>query len=285
MVPHRQPQAAIDRSRAGSTFRNDMLWLLLPGFALLGLYQFGRLLPGAVLLAFWTASAMLIALGHFLRLRIRRRAWLQAYVAPASRLQHWLRGGALALFLRAALAALLAATLMVGTLRLAASDELLLLLASLPLLAALRWVAEYSLASHVASSYRPEAVWRLTLALTFVILCAALLASAWWRAGPDFTAVTLEQAAWHMALQEQARNATLEQVLGLAGAIEGVRWWLAQNALPQFQWPLLELLGWLLLLLESVLFVWSWLHCCVGVMLMRTLWEPSGVAPDIHAPP
>lgn len=284
MVPKQQQETATHRPEAESTFRDDMLWLLLPGFALLGLYRFGRLLPDAALFAIWLATAMLIALGHFLRLRIRRRAWLQAYVAPSSRLQHWLRGGALAFFLRALLAALLAVVLMVGAMRLAASDELLLLLASLPLLAGLRCSAERGLARHISSLYRPEAAWRLTLTLTFVVLCAGLLAQAWWRPGPDFTAVTLEQAAWHLALEEQARSAVLEQALGLAGAIEGVRWWLAQNGLPRLQWPLLELFGWLLLLIESAVFVWAWLHCCVGMMLMRTLWEPSRAAFDPHAP-
>lgn len=284
MVSSRQQQAATKLPNASSAFRDDMLWLLLPGFALLGLYRFGRLLPDSALIAIGLATATLIALGHFLRLRIRRRAWLQAYVAPASGLQQWLRGGALALLLRVLLAALLAIALMIGTLRLSGSGELLLLLASLPLLAALRWSAERGLARHISSNYRAEAAWRLALTLTFVMLCAGLLAQSWWRPGPDFTAVTLEQAVWHMALEEHANSRVLEQALGLAGAIEGVRWWLAQNGLPRLQWPLLEFFGWLLLLVESAVFVWAWLHCCVGIMLMRTLWEPSRVAFDPNPP-
>lgn len=263
---------------AKSAFRDDMLWLLLLGFALIGFYRFGRLLPDAAIFAIWLTTTMLIALGHFLRLRIRRRAWLEAYVAPASGLQQWLRGGALAFLLRLLLATALAIVLMIGALRLHGSEELLLLLASLPLIAALRWGAGQGLGRHVAPSYLPEAAWRVALLLTFAILCTGLLAWSWWRPGPDFTAVTLDQAAWYLALQEEASSAVLEQALGLAAALEGVRWWLAQHALPRLQWPLLELLGWLLVLAESAVFVWAWLHCCVGIMLMRTLWEPSRVA-------
>ncbi len=256
-----------------SAFRDDLLWLLPLGFALIGLYRFGRLLPDAAILAIWLSTTLLIALGHFLRLRIRRRAWLQAYVSPASVLQHWLRGGALALLARVFLAAALALALVIGALRLHGPEELLLLLTSLPLIAALRWGAGRQLKGHISPYYLPESAWRVTLALTFLILCSALLAQSWWRAGPDFTAVTLDQAAWHMALEEDASSAVLEQALAVAAAMEGVRWWLAQHGLPRLQWPLLELLGWFLVLLANALFVWAWLHCCVGMMLMRKLWD------------
>jgi len=283
MVRQTQQETLSHASDPGPSFRDDMLWLLLLGFGLLGLYRFGRLLPDLAVLAVWLASTLLIALGHFLRLRIRRQAWLRAYVAPSSGLQRWLRGGALAWLLRVLLASVLAIALMVGALRLKGTEALLLLLGSLPLIAALRWGAGRVLSRHVAASYRPEAAWRVALTLTFVMLCAALLAQAWWRPGPDFTAVNVDQAAWHLALEERASSAILEQALSLAGGIEGVRWWLAQNGLPRLQWPLLELLGWLLVLLESAVFVWAWLHCCVGIMLLRTLWKPSHVAPDAVA--
>lgn len=275
MVNPARHEASAKLPAASSTLSSDLLWLLLLGFALLGLYRFGRLLPDSAVFAIWAATTMLIALGHFLRLRIRRRAWLQAYVAPSSVLQHWMRGGVLALLIRVVFAAVLAIALMVGALRLHGTQDLLLLLASLPLIAALRWGAERGLMHHVSPHYLPEAAWRVTLLLTFVILCSGLLAQAWWRPGPDFSAVTLDQAAWYLALEERASSAVLEQALALAGAIEGVRWWLAQHGLPRLQWPLLELLGWLLVLVESAVFVWAWLHCCVGVMLMRTLWKPS----------
>ncbi|MCC5886334.1 MAG: hypothetical protein JJT88_07855 [Gammaproteobacteria bacterium] len=268
-----------------SALTDDLLWLLLPGFALVGLHGFGRLLPDGAVLAVWLITTALIGLGHFLRLRIRRRAWLAAYVAPSSVLQRWLRGGALALLLRVLLAAALALVLMIGALRLRGSGELLLLLASLPLMAALRWGTERRLSHHVSLHYLPESAWRVTLGLTFLILCAGLLAQAWWRPGPDFSAVTLDQAAWRLALAEQANSALLEQALAMAGAMDGVRWWLAQHGLPRLDWPLLELLGWLLVLLESAVFVWAWLHCCVGVMLMRTLWEPSHAAADAVSTP
>lgn len=263
-----------------STFSDDLLWLLLPGFALIALYRFGRLLPDSAVIGIWLTITLLIAVGHFLRLRIRRRAWLRAYVAPASGLQRWLRGGAVALLLRMLLAAALAVALMIGALRLKGPGELLLLLASLPLITALRWGATRGLARHISAHYLPESAWRVALGLTFVILCAGLLAQAWWRAGPDFTAVTLDQAAWYMALEEDASSTVLERALAFAGAVEGVRWWLAQHGLPRLEWPLLELLGWLLVLIESAVFVWAWLHCCVGIMLMRTLWNPSDAATD-----
>jgi len=263
-----------------STFSDDMLWLLLLGFALLGLYRFGRLLPDTAVLVLWLTTTVLIALGHFLRLRIRRQAWLHAYVAPSSALQQWLRGGLVALLIRTLMAAALAVALIIGTLRLTGPGELLLLLASLPLLAGLRWGAGRSLARHISPHYLPESAWRVAIALTFVILCTGLLAQSWWRPGPDFTAVSLDQAAWYLALEESAESAVLERALAVAGAMEGVRWWLAQHGLARLQWPSLELLGWLLVLLKSAVFVSAWLHCCVGVMLMRTLWETSDAASD-----
>lgn len=247
----------------------DLLWLLLPGFAALFLHQTGRLWPDTVMVAIWLLLTIVISCGLFLRLRIRRRAWLEGYVAAASPLHRWLRGGSIALLLCLFAAALLALILLSGLLRLQSNDELLLLLASLPLLVLLRWASTRLLATHVATVYLPEAGWRLASTVTLVLLCTALLAAAWWRPGPDLSQLSLEQAVWQLALQERAESALLEQVLALAAAIDGVGWWLAQHILPRLQWPLLELLGWLLVLLHSAVFVWAWLHLCSGTLLLR----------------
>ncbi len=252
---------------------DDLLWLLPLGFALVLLHQLGRLLADVGIVIVWVAATILIGFGSFLRQRIRRRAWLTAYVAPTSPLARWLRGGILLLAAQLLLAAALAVVLLAGTLRLASPGELVLMLAALPLLVLLRSSAERLFAPHISAHYLPEAAWRCALLTTFVLLCGALLASALWRPGPDFSHVSLEQAAWHMAAREDARSDLLARALAAAGALEGVRWWLAQHALPRLEWPLLLWLGWALVLLKSAVLVWAWLHCCAGAMLFRSLWE------------
>lgn len=252
---------------------DDLLWLLPLGLALLLLHQLGRLLADIGVVIAWATATLLIGLGGFLRQRIRRRAWLTAYVAPTSPLARWLRGGVVLLATRLLLAAALAVILLAGIPRLHGPDELLLMLAALPLLVLLRSSAERLFAPHISEHYLPEAAWRCALLTTFVLLCAALLAAALWRPGPDFSDATLEQAAWHLAAREDARSDLLARVLTAAGALEGVRWWLAQHALPRLDWPLLLWLGWALVLVKSAVLVWAWLHCCAGAMLLRTLWE------------
>ena len=263
------------RTRHVATFSQgatrDLLWLLPLGAALLGLYQYGRVLTEPVLILVGATSALLIGFGSFLRVRLRRRAWLDAYVASASPLQRWLRGGVLLLALRLLVAMFLAAMLIVGTLRLHAPNEHLILLAALPLLALIHHGAAALLARHVSAVYLPEAAWRVAMPLTFVLLAGGLTVTALWRPGPDFRLVSLENAVWYLAVREQAASPVLEQLLQGAAALEGLRWWLAQQVLPRLELPLLEGLGWVLVLLQNALLVWAWLHCCAGIMLFRAL--------------
>jgi len=247
----------------------DLLWLLPLGAALLGFYEYGRVLSDPVLAAIGICIALVIGLGSFLRVRLRRRAWLGAYVAASSPLQRWLRGGLLLLGLRLCVAAALAAVLIVGTLRLHAPIEHLILLAALPLLAIIHHGSLALLTRHVSAVYLPEAAWRITMPLTFLLLAGALTMIALWRPGPDFSLVSVENAVWYLAIREQAASAALEQLLQGAAALEGLRWWLAQQVLPRLELPLLEGLGWILVLLQNALLVWAWLHCCAGLMLMR----------------
>lgn len=252
---------------------DDLLWLLPLGFGLVALQHFGRLLPDSGVIMVWSVMTLLIGSGAFMRVRVRRRAWLEAYVAAGSPLRRWLRGGALLLLTRLLLAGGLAAVLFVSILRLHAPVEVVLLLVSLLLLVGLRALATRTFGRHVSAHYLPESAWRFTLTLTFVALCAALMSLAMWRPGPDFAHATLEQAAWHLAIREEAASPLLLQALSIAAALEGVSWWLAQHALPRLEWPLLQWLAWLLVLAKSALFVWAWLHCCVGTMLLPTLWK------------
>src|SRR5690606_24875439 len=123
------------------------------------------------------------------------------------------------------------------------------------------------LAAHTNDAYLPELAWRCTAAVVGTAMVGALLALAFHPVYPELGGATLEQAVWHMVDRERARSGAAETLLQLAAAKDGLRLWLAQQLMPQPGASLGQALGWLAVLAEEVLFVWSYLLLCSGVLL------------------
>lgn len=240
---------------------------LLAATALLWVYHlFARTLPTGALLAVWAALAVVIAAGLFWRARIRRRAFLRAYVAPASPLTRWLRGGRLLAARQLLLAVVLALLLAVALIR-ADTRVWLVLVAAIPVLAVVQVILRRGLAVHISPGFLPELSWRITLGVVGVALFAAVTAIAAHLDYPDFAAVSLERAVWHLVDAERARSDAALTLLQLAAAKDGARLWLAQQLMPVPGAVLGQLAGWLVVVAEQALFVWSYLLMCNGIVI------------------
>lgn len=245
----------------------DLLCLLGAAALAWSYHLFARVLPTAVQLACWAAFTLLIAVALLNRARIRRRAFLAVYVADASPLQRWLRGGPLLALRAALLGGVLALLLMVALARSADPRSWVALIASGPALVLLRaWLAG-RLSGHAGALYLPILSWRAAATPVGAALTVLLAWLALHQAYPDFAGVSLERAVWHMVDQEQARSGLFEALLQAAAAKDGLRLWLAQQLMPAPATSLVQLLGWLLVLAAEVLFVWSYLLMCHGIML------------------
>ncbi len=245
----------------------DMLYLLGLTFLLWVYHVYARTLPGPALAAAWLLMTLLIGSGLFWRARIRRRAFIAAYLAPGSGLAHRLRGGVLLAARHGLLAGLLAAFLTVAIVRVPDARVWLLLAANVPVLVFVQLALRRALASHVNLRYLPELSWRLALLVTGAALFAAVLALALYRDYPDLGSVSMERAVWHLVDQERARSDTALLLLQLSAAKDGLRLWLAQQLMPVPGTSVLQLLGWLIILMEEALFVWSWLLACAGLLI------------------
>lgn len=225
------------------------------------------MLPTTVLVGAWALFTALIATALLQRARIRRRAFLAVYVAAASPLQRWLHGGVLLTVRPLLLGALLALFLMVALARLGDHRAWLALIASGPALVLLRawWLRR--LAGHTGELYLALLSWRMAALGVGAVLTVLLTWQAFQQVYPDFTGVSLERAAWHMVDQEHARSGLAEVLLQVAAAKDGLRLWLAQQLMPAPAASLLQLLGWLLVLAEEVLFVWSYLLMSHGTLI------------------
>jgi len=236
-----------------------LLWLL---------FLYARVWTTPVALGLWLLLTALVARGLFLRARLRRRAWLQMYLHPDSALVPRLGGGALLLALQLVLAAVLALLLMV---MMARGDPRMWiwLIGSALLLPMLARLLGRLLAAHANPVWREELAWRVAAVIAGTALLLVFTVQAYMQSYPDFTAVTLEQAVWHLVDQEQARSEATLAVLQAAAAAEGVRLWLAQQLLPTPAGSLWQALVWVLLLAQEALFVWSYLLACRGIVLMH----------------
>lgn len=250
-----------------SRLLRDLLCLLgAAGLAWL-YYVFARVLPTAVQVVLWVLFATLIATALLQRARVRRRAFLAVYVAEQSPLQRWLRGGVMLLLRPALFGALLGLLLMTA---LARSDQQwtwVALIASGPAVVLLRSGLQSRLEKHVGALCLAVMSWRAAAVPVGAALTALLAWLAFQQAYPDFAGVSLERAVWHMVDQEQARSGPAEILLQAAAAKDGLRLWLAQQLMPAPASSLLQLLGWLLVLAEEVLFVWSYLLMCHGILI------------------
>lgn len=227
-----------------------------------------RLLPTAVVIACWGLFAAAIAAGLFRRARIRRLALLAVYVAAGSPWQQRLRGGLVMAASALLLGGVLALVLALGLARLEPAAAWLALAMAMPVLVGLRRILHHRLAPHAAAAYLPLLSWRAAALLTGLVLLAVLVALAAQQAYPDFSGVSLERAAWHMVDQQHARSGLAQALLQGMAAFDGLRLWLAQQLMPNPGTSVLQLLGWLLVLAEGMLFVWSYLLMAYGVLTM-----------------
>ncbi|HEY8519421.1 MAG TPA: hypothetical protein VIN61_05030 [Gammaproteobacteria bacterium] len=249
------------------------LALLAVTAALWLLHVFGRTLPTGALVAAWLAMTAAMGFALFRRARIRRAAALGAYLREGSALRHRFRGGWLMASTRLALGAALALALLLAVLRLDDGRAWAALVASAPVLgAAVLWLQQ-RLAAHANAVYLPELAWRLAAAAVGVVLVAVLVALAFHRAYPALGDATLEQAVWHMADAERARSAFAQALLQAAAAKDGLTLWLAQQLMPEPGASLADALGWLVVLGEETLFVWSYLTLCSAWLLPITYSE------------
>lgn len=244
-----------------------MLCLLVAAALAWGYYTYSRILPTPALAAAWGLFAALIAMALLRRARIRRRAFLAVYVAAESPLQRWLRGGVPLALRPLLLAAVLALLLMVALARLDDYRVWLALIAAGPVLVLVRAWLLGRLANHAGPLYLPILSWRLAALLVGGGLTALLVWLAFHQAYPAFAGVSLERAVWHLVDQEHARSESAQVLLQAAAAKDGLRLWLAQQLMPAPATSLVHLLGWLLVLAEEVLFVWSYLLLSHGLLI------------------
>lgn len=246
----------------------DLFCLVAAAAAAWLFHLYVRLLPTVVVTACWVLLAGTIAAGLFRRARVRRRALLAVYIAAGSPWQPHLRGGLVMRARALLLGGVFALALALGLARLESAMAWLALATAMPVLVGLRRVLHERLAPHAAAAYLPLLSWQAAALGTGLALLGVLVALAAQQAYPDFSGVSLERAAWHMVDQEHARSGLAQALLQGMAAFDGLRLWLAQQLMPSPGTSVLQLLGWLLVLAEGMLFVWSYLLMAFGVLTM-----------------
>jgi hypothetical protein len=257
---------SITRPRASLLLR-DVLLSLVAVAGLWLVHAYGRVMPVGLVVAVWLSLAALIALGLFWRNRIRRQALLGAYLATGSGLFRWLRGGWLMAIRHFVVGAVLAAALGVALVRVTEPATWSVLVLGAPLMVIARGAVDWLLRTHVNARYLSELSWRVAIVAVGLALFGALVALGLHREYPHFGQASLEQAVWHMVDRELARSAAFEMLLQMAAAKDALRLWLAQQLVPGVGTALLRLMAWSIVLAEEVLFVWSYLLFCNGVVV------------------
>ena len=236
--------------------------VVLWGYAL-----YAPVLSTPAIAAVWLLVAAVMVSALFPRKRLRRQAWLRAYVHENSVWQRRLRGGPLLWAWQMVKALVLSAFLVIILVRVREVELWRLMVAGVLGLVVVRSFVDRGFRRELNTRYRPEFVWRLSLLVTGSGLVVALVFLAFLRPQPDFTEASLAQAVWHQVDQEAARSGVLHEGLRLLAAKEGVQLWLAQNlgGLPVAGWPVVVLV-WLMVFVEQALFVTALLLLCNGVL-------------------
>jgi hypothetical protein len=244
-----------------------MLALLALAAAAWLVHLFGRVLPtgGAALVLIGLATP--IAVGLARRGRLRCAAFRQAYLRSDGALSRQLGGGALIYVRAALLGGVLALVLFVALVRLEDAAAWIILVVGAPAAALVFTAFRRALAGQFTARYLPEIAWRLTSVVVGLVMAAPLVALAFHRPYPDVGGVDLERAVWHFVDQERARSAPAQVLLQLAGVKDGLRLWLAQQLMPEPGLSARHALGWLIVLAEEAVFVWSYLlFLCPGLI-------------------
>ena len=254
--------------------------MTVPAFrmlALLGLaaaawlvHVFGRVLPtwGAALVVVGLAAP--ISLGLARRGRLRCAAFRAVYVRPESAVGRRLGRSALIRVRAALLGLVLALVLFSALVRLADREAWAVLVVGAPAAAGAFVLWENVLRRTFTERYLPEIAWRLTVAVVGAAMAAALVWLAFHRPYPDMSDVTLEQAVWHFVDQERARSAPAQILLQLAAVKDGLKLWIAQQLMPEPGLSAGQAVGWLIVLAEEAVFVWSYLSFLCPVVIGST---------------
>jgi hypothetical protein len=165
------------------------------------------------------------------------------------------------------LAAALALVLMLTIIRLEDSAAWVVLVASGPAFVLVRALAARMFRRHARRGYLPELAWRVTAAVVGAFMFAALVWLAFHRPYPALGGVGIDQAVWHFVDAEQARSAWVAILLKIAAAEDGVRLWLAEQLMPRPGASLVQAAGWLIVLAEDAVFVWSYLLLYGGMVI------------------
>jgi hypothetical protein len=247
-----------------ASYKELQLMLALLGLIAL-LLLIARLLPrmqSAYVLVSWAVLWLPMLALLFWRRRAARRAWLSVYLNESSVWRTRLRGGLLMLLGQALASGALSLALLVSLARGIPSVSWSVLIAFVPVWA-LGWrVLGRYLRSHAVNAYLPLATGGVLRWLCGSAILAVLAAAALWQPYPDLGAVSLYDAARYFALQQQAQSGLLLRLLEVAAALDGARHWLAQHWLDGVPGLALQLIAWMLVLVQEWLFVWPYLLLC-----------------------
>ncbi|MDX1492284.1 MAG: hypothetical protein R3332_13465 [Pseudohongiellaceae bacterium] len=232
-------------------------------------YLYARVATAPLLAPFYLLVWAAMTRGLLLRAKMRRHAWLYAYLQEHSALFKALRGGLIMWALSITLAALLSLILLINLLRLHDTfvwQALLLLTCSLM---PIQQVLARRLSTHIKEYYRGDFAWRVAAWIGACVLMLVLCWHAFYQDYPRLSSATLEQAVWYFVDQETARNAVVLVLLQLSAGLDGFSQWLAQQFIPAPADSIAVVAAWLIILLKELAFVWSFLIVCRGVVTLN----------------
>lgn len=240
-------------------------------------HVFGRVLPTWAVGLAVVGLAVPITLGLARRGRLRCAAFRAVYLLPESTVARRL-GGSVLIYVRAALlGAFLAVVLFAALVRLADTAAWIVLVVGAPAAAAVFALWRNGLGETFTPRYLPEIAWRLTVAVVGLAMGAVLVWLAYHRSYPDVAGVTLERAVWHFVDQERARSAAAQILLQLAAVKDGLKLWIAQQLMPEPGRSAGQAVGWLIVLAEEAVFVWSYLSFLCPIVIGATKHGERGV--------
>ena len=218
--------------------------------------RFLTVLPDSALFALCGLLALPLCWVLFWRARVRRQAFRDFYLAGDSRWHRWIRGGAVMLLSRLALALAFALLLLIGLAR-AESRAFWTAL----LVAALLWPFTYALVlRHVAAQasvrFHRLLATRLHLLAWFSGLLLVLVAAAFYAPVPDVRGLSLDDAVLRFTAGAPVRSQVLDWGLVASEGLRALPHWLIQNLGAGLPGRILAVLAWSLVLLREWLFAW-----------------------------
>jgi hypothetical protein len=230
-----------------------------------GLLLMARLLPalgGGYVLLSWVLLWLPMLVLLFWRRRRVRGAWLRVYLKESSPWYRRLRGGALMFLGQALLSGALALALLISLARGIPPSSWIALVLFVPV-----WTLGWRAAWRYLDRHATQPLLPLTAASVLRWVCGTallLVFATWalWQPYPSLDAVTLYEAVRLFAAQQEADSALLQRLLEWAAALDGARHWLAQHWLDGLPGLALQLVAWMLVLVQEWLFVWPYLLLC-----------------------